>query len=208
MPLRLETIKMVPAKQMDVVKFSESINSKIGWEDIIKNFDYYVAYKVMSGKFPLSLMAVSTRPDLVSFPEIDLNKMKHEYVYLDRLEKYPQAEEIPGIGVISIAQLVKLSQSWGLRGRLILDACLESVPFYEKIGMILVGPRRFIFTPQTANNYLKWAISYLRGKGYTDNPTNPDEQILLYGEFDVGPSKEYLNNPTFLEGDFTVGPRK
>jgi hypothetical protein len=143
-------------------------------------------------------MAISKRPE-------------HGYLYADRLEKLPAAESIPGVGVLTLLKLIELSRLRRLSGKVMVDASLTAKPFYVRIGMEEVAPRRFIFTSSLAARYQKWAPDYLMGKGgYIPNPI--DDKIL-YGDFNVGPLPKYALNPTrdarkLLYGDFNIGPKQ
>jgi len=166
----------------DVSPFIKS--SKIQWGTIRKEeLDIYKL--VTTDGYKLALIAVKKQPEVKYYPEYG---GVAPYLYLDRLEKYPDAT-IPGIGAIALAKLVELSKQKGYDGRVLLDATPNAEDFYIKMGMAFSEPpswkygsggSRFLFTPNLAGAYLKRMESYLQTKGYQ---TNPDD------EFEIGPPR-------------------
>lgn len=198
MMIRINQVKLIPASVKFVEDYWNTGLAEINWDDIMKRPLNYHLFKMVHGRYPLALIAVSRKPE-------------QGYLYLDRLEKLPQAESMPGIGVLAILKLIKLSRLRGMLGKVMLDASVTAKPFYQRIGMQEIAPRRFIFTPAEASRYQTWVVNYLTDKGgYTPNPI--DDKIM-YGNFNIGPKPKYAINPTkdtrkILYGEFSIGPRR
>ena len=179
MRIQISQVKLLPASLDVVADYQNSGLSEIDWGDILKHPSSYRVFRMMYGRTPLSLIAVSVRSPY--------NEMS-DHLYVDRIEKMPKAEAIPGIGVLSLIKLIMLSKKYRCGGKLLLDATRNSQAFYKKVGMEEIGIRTFRFTPRIANRFTQWATNYLSTKGYVQNPTIEDGKIL-YGDFNIGPRR-------------------